>query len=65
MRYLLTLLAILAIVVAAPIPIAGGPLTKPPKLDKMLKPPKKPKPPGESYSGKQCTSGHKLLHHGG
>jgi hypothetical protein len=64
MRYLVVLLTILTLLAAAPIPVAAGPLMKPPKLDKMLKPPKHPKPVGASYTGQQ-SAGLKLFRRGG
>lgn len=60
MRYLLTLLTVLAILAVAPVSVPAGPLTKPPKLDKMLKPPKKCVKPGASYNGPDCVDYKKL-----
>ena len=63
MRYLLAFLAVFALVVS-PVPVAAGHLMKPPKLDKMLKPPKHPQPVGASYTGEQ-SGGLKLFRRGG
>ena len=67
MRYLVALWMVLAIFAAVPVSAPAGPLTKPPKLDKMIKSPvhKKDKAPGASYTGQQGGGGHKILHRGG
>lgn len=66
MRYLAALGMILAILANVPVSATAGSLTRPPKLDKMIKSPihKKDKAPGASCTGQQDGSGHKLLHRG-
>jgi hypothetical protein len=67
MRYIVTLLTLLAVLAAFPVSATAGPLTKPPKLDKMIKSPihKKDKTPDASGAGQQGGGGRKLLHRGG
>jgi hypothetical protein len=66
MRYLVAAMMFLAAFAVVPGWATAGPLTKPPKLEKMIKSPvhKKDKAPGASYTGQQ-GGGHKIFHRGG
>jgi hypothetical protein len=67
MRYVVLLLALLAVSAAVPVSATGGHRTKPPKLEKMIKSPvhKKDKTPNPSSTGQQGSGGQGLLHRGG